>query len=54
VKRQMGGGEGKGTLLNPRFLRLVDDELLELLLVFVGEFGEVELALGDAGCEVHV
>lgn len=43
------------TLLDARFLGFVDDELLELGFVFVGELGDVELGGLQvcAGGEVH-
>jgi hypothetical protein len=34
---------GVVTLLNPGFLGFIHDELLQFLLVFVGELGEVEV-----------
>jgi hypothetical protein len=35
---------GKHTLLNARLLRLVDDELLQVLLLDVGHLGNVDVA----------
>jgi|SRR5579862_5081246 len=39
------------TLLDPGFLRFVDEELLQFLLVFVGQFGEVDVLA--EGLRVH-
>lgn len=36
--------EGRRTLLDARLLRLVDDELLEVLFLGVGHLGDVDVA----------
>lgn len=47
------GKEERHTMLDPGFLGLVHEELLQFLLVGRGELREVGLALSEAGGGVH-
>lgn len=59
TKRERRGRNGTGTerlftLLDPGLLRLVDDELLQVLLILVRELGQVEVGCAAAAECVHV